>query len=266
VQTTASSGGQSGGVIHVYQPDDQFNMYGGELIGATICRGGSVYTYKGTFNMYGGTITGGHAGVGGAVATDYGTFNMFGGTITGNKAETNGAAVFLGYNSTTTLTLAGDAAIYGNIGAEEVYCSQKAAANNRIILDGWQGNGTGGAMTVGSRSAADGAVIAEAKTGTVTQAQLAFLAYRNTDYTLILNADGRVALKKPHIHCICNGTIVTDQPLFCGLVVVRTHHKQAVNATIFRLPAEPDGMIGGIGSRTSDDLHRIADICFASTE
>ena len=214
VQTTASSG-KSGGVINVYQPNDRFNMYGGKLIGATIYRGGSVYTYKGTFNMYGGTITGGHAGLGGAVATDYGSFNMLGGTITGNKAETNGAAVFLGYNSTTTLTLAGDAAIYGNIGAEEVYCGQKTAANNRIILDNWQGNGTGGAMTMGSRSAADGAVIAEAKTGTVTQAQLAFLAYRNTDYTLILNADGRVALKQLHKHCICNGKVTDNESHTC---------------------------------------------------
>ena len=205
-QTTASSGGKSGGIVNVYQSADTFNMYGGTLIGAKIYRGGSVYTYRGTFNMYGGTITGGHAGVGGGVATDYGNFYMYGGTVTGNKAETNGAAVFLGYNSSTTLTLSGDAAIFGNEGAETVYMGQKTASLNTLILDGWNGNGGNGTISLTSRSGAAGSVVVKAKEGSLTEDDVYSFAYTDTAMKLALSG-GKIVLEEIvyHDHCICNG-------------------------------------------------------------
>jgi len=210
------SGSEFGAAVFVSQTGDTFTMYGGLIEGGTVARGGAAFAQNGSVVIRSGKITGGHAKVGGGVGVNFGTFEMTGGEITGNSATTNGAGVFLGYNMTSKCNLGGNAAIYGNTGCEDLRLGQKNATDNVIILDGWTGCGEGNAMSVSSVSEKDGAVVAEGKTDKVTEAQLAFLTSYNDDYTLVLNADGKVALKKLHKHCICNGDAKNEEGHTCS--------------------------------------------------
>ena len=212
------SSGKYGGAVYMSETGDTFTMYGGTILGGQLERGGAVFAQKGSVIIRGGLITGGRTNLGGGVGVNFGTFEMTGGEITGNNASTNGAGVFLGYNMTTKGILGGDAAIYGNTGCEDVRLGQKAADNNRFVLDGWTGCGEGKTMTLSSASGKADAVVAVAKTGTVSESLLAFLGSYDADYTLVLNGDGQVAMKALHRHCVCDGKGTADTTHSCQKV------------------------------------------------
>ena len=217
-----------GGLGYAYNAGDTFTVYGGTLIGGQVPRGGVLFAQAGTIVIRGGTLTGGKAVIGGGVSLNNGaSFEMTGGTITGNTAEGHssnsvasaGAGVQLGYNIKTKPVIGGNAAIYGNIGHADVYLGHKDDANRCIILDGWTGCGEGKTMTLWKNGAADGGVLAALTTGSVTETQLGFLAAYDADYGLILNGEGKVALKKLHRHCLCNGAVSGVESHTCQKLV-----------------------------------------------
>ena len=206
---------REGGAVRVNTEGNTFTMYGGTIVGGTLYRGGAVYVNYGEFIMHGGQIYGGTADVGGNVATNRGDFKtMTGGRIHHGNAN-QGANVMLGYQSKTTLTLSGDARIYGGTGAEDVRLGQKPSHKvGYLILDGWQGNGADGALKLGLYSAEEGAVVAQAKEGQLTAEDAGKLSMAGTELAAVLT-DGKLVLKNAHEHCICAGKLASDPGHTC---------------------------------------------------
>lgn len=112
-----------------------FNMKEGSSVSGVInstAHGGAVQLKGGTFNMTGGTISGCKANAGGAVyIRDGGKMVMSGGEIRNNSSNwPQGGGIFI---ENGTLTVSGDATVYGNAqtGANNIY---GAAAS--IIVSG----------------------------------------------------------------------------------------------------------------------------------
>ena len=214
---------KQGGAVYVDKANDVFTMYGGTIVGGELYRGGAVYVNYGEFVMHGGEIYGGTADVGGNVATNYGHFKtmtggkVYGGTDAGTGVN-QGANVMLGYQSTSTLTLSGDAMIYGGIGTEDVRLGQKSASNRHLVLDSWQGNGENPAMRVSLSGAAQNVTVAVAKEGRLTEADIGKLLVTETDLELGLE-DGKLVLVNYHRHCICAGTLAGKDGHTCEPVI-----------------------------------------------
>lgn len=158
----AASEKRGGGV---YNDGGTFNMYGGNIACNTAHRGGGIYNNgNGTFRMNGGIIAGNTAGSyggglynrgettvfdgdissntavygGGVYTPSNSTFTMQGGAITSNTASEQGGGLSSGENN-VTLTLTGDAGIFGNSVDAGGTGADWAIRGHRVDMTGFTG-------------------------------------------------------------------------------------------------------------------------------
>ena len=183
-----------------------FNMYGGEICGNKVSRGGAVsMADSGTnanpnqFNMYGGKIYGNevveitennkkYGGSGGAVSTSgSGIINIAGGQITDNIAEKFGAAIYI--TEKASLTVSGNPVVKNN----------KAGDKENNLYVGSSAVFTVGQLTSGAQiglSRAESRDSDVVSANTITEAQLAFFSSDSDAYELKLEGD-KLALAEP---------------------------------------------------------------------